>query len=233
MSEYIDLLRLALAGDTIEHDGEFYPVTGLKFGCTPVNPRIPIYLAAAGPQMLRLTGRKADGFFTFLVDDATTEARIAAVRASAAEVGRDPASIVTSLLIMCCVSEDREEARQAIRRHLVEYYLRLPFYQLDMANQGFAEEARAVRAAWEDGDREGAAAAITESLLDAWVISGSPDECRAQLATFMGRGIDLAILYVFPAREDWLWSYHAGIDCFAQTAPSAQPSEPLSISDIC
>jgi alkanesulfonate monooxygenase SsuD/methylene tetrahydromethanopterin reductase-like flavin-dependent oxidoreductase (luciferase family) len=100
-----------------------------------------------------------------------------------------------------------------------------------MTNHGFEEEARAVRAAWERGDRDGAAAAIANKLLDARVISGSPGECRAQLATFTARGIDLAILYSFPARGDWLSSYHTAVDCFAR-AIYWSPSAPLGILDF-
>jgi alkanesulfonate monooxygenase SsuD/methylene tetrahydromethanopterin reductase-like flavin-dependent oxidoreductase (luciferase family) len=216
MSEYIDLVRLALSGEVIEHHGEFYPVSGLEFGLKSVSPYIPIYLAAAGPQMLRLAGRKADGFFTFLVNEAATRSRIEQVRASAAEAGRDPDSLVTSLLIMSCVSNDRESARSAMRRYMVQFYLRLPFYQADMRQQGYEDEAREVRAAWDDGDKEGAAAAVSDQLLDAWAISGTPDECQARLADFVARGIDLPILYPFPADDNWLGAYHATVECFGQ-----------------
>jgi 5,10-methylenetetrahydromethanopterin reductase len=218
MSEYIDLVRVALAGGVIEHEGEFYPVSGLEFAFNPVNPHIPIYLAAAGPQMLRVAGRKADGFFTFLADEAATRSRIEEVRAAAAEAGRDPDSIVTSLLIMSCVSEDREAARQAMRRYMVKYYLRLPFYQADMTKQGYDAEAREVRAAWDSGDAERAAAGVSDELLDAWAISGTPEDCRTQLAKLVARGIDLPILYPFPADDSWLWAYHATVDCFAKNA---------------
>lgn len=216
MGEYIDLVRAALSGEPIEHDGEFYPVSGLTFGLHPTSGQIPIYMAAHGPKMLRLAGRKADGFFTFLADEAATRARIDAVRGSAAEAGRDPESITPSLLIMSCVSEDGEAARKAMRGHMIDYYLRLPFYQAELIDQGYETVSNDVRAAWDAGDRDGAAASISDELLDAWAISGTPEECRARLASFMDRGIELAILYPFPAGDDWLSSYNATVDCFAE-----------------
>jgi 5,10-methylenetetrahydromethanopterin reductase len=219
MGEYIDLVRAALSGGEIDHAGEFYPVSGLKLGLHPVSDRIPIYMAAHGPQMLRLAGRKADGFFTFLVDEATTRARIEAVRGSAAEAGRDPESVAASLLIMSCVSEDGEAARQAMREHMVDYYLRLPFYQAEMTAQGYDSVSRELRAAWDAGDRDGAAASVSDELLDAWAICGTPEQCRARLASFAERGVELPILYPFPADADWLAAYDATVDCFAAGEP--------------
>lgn len=59
--EAITVLRAFWAGGTVHHDGEHYPVRGLKAGPTPAH-EIPIWLGAYKPRMLRLTGQLADAW---------------------------------------------------------------------------------------------------------------------------------------------------------------------------
>ena len=59
--EAIAVLRAFWAGGTVRHDGEHYPVRGLKAGPSPAH-HIPIWLGAYKPRMLRLTGELADGW---------------------------------------------------------------------------------------------------------------------------------------------------------------------------
>lgn len=48
------------AGSPFSYEGEVYEVTGARLGPEPAH-RIPIWVGASGPRMLRLTGRMADG----------------------------------------------------------------------------------------------------------------------------------------------------------------------------
>ena len=48
------------AGGSFSYDGEIYQVHGARFGPAPAH-RIPLWVGASGPRMLRLTGRLADG----------------------------------------------------------------------------------------------------------------------------------------------------------------------------
>ena len=85
--EAIEVMRAFWAGGTIFRDGEHYPVQGLKAGPRPAH-RIPIWIGAYGPRMLRVAGRLADawvptmgfadppalGGLTAKLDDAVTAA---------------------------------------------------------------------------------------------------------------------------------------------------------------
>src|SRR5437868_12718857 len=70
--EYVEVLRTALARERLVHDGEVYqlplpdgPGKALKLMITPVQERIPIYIAAIGPKNTALTGEIADGWIPF------------------------------------------------------------------------------------------------------------------------------------------------------------------------
>src|ERR1700742_794893 len=67
--EYVAVVRKALARERLEFKGETYtlplpdgPGKALKLMITPVQERIPIYLAAIGPKNTQLAGELADGW---------------------------------------------------------------------------------------------------------------------------------------------------------------------------
>ena len=45
-------------------------------------------------------------------------------------------------------------------------------------------------AAWQAGDRKGALAAIPDEVVDALVVHGSFDECRAHIGRYVANGVD-------------------------------------------
>jgi alkanesulfonate monooxygenase SsuD/methylene tetrahydromethanopterin reductase-like flavin-dependent oxidoreductase (luciferase family) len=71
-----------------------------------------------------------------------------------------------------------------------------------MAEQGFADEAAAIAAAWSRGDREAADRAVSDDLIDATSIAGTPDQCRERIEAYRQSGIDLPILSPFARGPD-------------------------------
>ena len=77
--EYVEIVRVALRRDTVEHHGEHYeiPYAGedasglgkpLKMILRPLRKDVPIYLAAIGPRNVSLAAEIADGWLPLLVD---------------------------------------------------------------------------------------------------------------------------------------------------------------------
>jgi 5,10-methylenetetrahydromethanopterin reductase len=89
-------------------------------------PPAPVYLAALGPQMLRLAGEVADGV---LLNWATPE-RIALSRkridAGAARAGRDPDSVPMTMYIRVCIDDDVAAARRAFGAQVLGYAMGRP-----------------------------------------------------------------------------------------------------------
>ena len=52
--------------------------------------------------------------------------------------------------------------------------------------------------AWQAGDRKGALAAIPDEVVDALVVHGSYDECRAHMGRYVANGVDIPVLAVIP-----------------------------------
>lgn len=103
LSEAIDVMRgLWDAGERgmLRVDGEHYSVKGAKRGPKPAH-EIPIWLGAYKPRMLRMIGRKADGWLPslpYLKGHDLAEGN-ATIDKAAAAAGRDPAEIVRLLNI--------------------------------------------------------------------------------------------------------------------------------------
>jgi len=133
-------------------------------------PPAPVYLAALGPQMLRLAGETADGV---LLNWATPE-RIAVSRAQintgALRAGRDPRTIPMTMYIRVCIDDDVAAARQAFGAQVLGYAMGRPGtpqgagYRGLFAQMGFDAELSELE------QRRGAGTAMPE-LIDA-----APDE---------------------------------------------------------
>ena len=62
MREYIDIIRKAMKGERLDHDGEFFQTKRFKLRFQPYRPNLPIYIASLSPASLRMTGELADGW---------------------------------------------------------------------------------------------------------------------------------------------------------------------------
>ncbi|MES4902828.1 MULTISPECIES: TIGR03842 family LLM class F420-dependent oxidoreductase [unclassified Streptomyces] len=77
--------------------------------------RLPVWMAAYGPKALALAGRKADGFILQLADPYLTEWMVKAVRAAAADAGRDPDALTICVAAPAYIGDDLAHAREQCR----------------------------------------------------------------------------------------------------------------------
>ncbi|HZY31532.1 MAG TPA: LLM class flavin-dependent oxidoreductase, partial [Candidatus Methylomirabilis sp.] len=119
--EAIAIIRLALAGDRVTHDGEIFRVQRFRLEFDPPRPRIPIYIASIGPKNLQLTGEVADGWLPIYCSPESLALMRQEVVAGAQAAGRDPAAVEVAPYILACLSEDPEVGRRLARSHLAYY----------------------------------------------------------------------------------------------------------------
>ena len=147
--------------------------------------------------MIALCGEIADGILlTRSTLDTAAEVR-ERLREGADRAGRDPGQIVMSSLLPTMVAETREAALAALRPGLAFYAGFFPRYNRMMAEHGFPDEAAAIAAAWSRGDRAAAERAVSDALIDATSVAGTPEQCRERVAAYRRSGIDLPILSPF------------------------------------
>ena len=83
--------------------------------------RAEVWVAAYGPKALALTGEVGDGFILQLADESIIEWTVAAVRAAAADAGRDPNSITICVAAPAYVT-DGSDAHLAYAREQCRWF---------------------------------------------------------------------------------------------------------------
>jgi F420-dependent oxidoreductase-like protein len=210
--EYVEIVRMALAGEKLAYEGREYtlPLPGglgkpLRLLAKPVQDRIPIYLGAIGPKAVHQTGAIADGWLPFMLDPADPEVLIGPLRAGAESAGRTLADIDIAPVVPLAIDEDLAAARDAVRPWLAFYLGSMGaksknFYVELAERQGHGEAARAVQEKGLSGDRLGAVAAVTDGLVDAGAIATTPAGLDERLAAYERAGV--TTLVAVPCGED-------------------------------
>jgi alkanesulfonate monooxygenase SsuD/methylene tetrahydromethanopterin reductase-like flavin-dependent oxidoreductase (luciferase family) len=105
--EYVEIVGRLLSQAETTYEGRYYRVDRAALGPRPLqSPRPPLMIAAMGPVMLGLAARHADIWNslsfakTFEAQIEETRGRVAAMEARCAAIGRDPASLRRSYLML-------------------------------------------------------------------------------------------------------------------------------------
>ena len=108
--EAIEIVRRLWAGETFSYDGEFWRLEDAFLQVKPVQQKVPVYLAANSPRMLRLTGEIADGWLPMGLNPELYRKRMKVLEESARKVGRAPADIDAGLYVVTSIADRTEDA---------------------------------------------------------------------------------------------------------------------------
>lgn len=174
--EYLDALLPLLDGQPIDVDGDHVFAKGwLTIDCDPV----PVLLAALGPRMLDLAGRRTAGTSVGSCGPQTIATHIAPLVNAAAEAeGRSAPRVVA--LVGVCVTDQVAELR-AHGRRMNELYDRFPSYRSVLDREGVESGADLTLAGTIDHIVEGLAAYAEAGATDLRlaIMSRTPDEREA------------------------------------------------------
>jgi probable F420-dependent oxidoreductase len=187
LEELIPLLRRIwkLHEGPVRHDGRFYSMnlTATAEVLPPVREQIPIYTAGVNRRMIETAGRVSDG----LVCHPTFSSRYVhevvrpAIAKGAEKAGRDPSQVEVVGMLLCSVHDEEEVARRELAAQLA-FYAAPRAYAPMLEASGFATEAERIRKAFADRDHEAMIAAVSDDMLDAIGVAGTPDQVRAGIA---------------------------------------------------
>ncbi|MCH8110102.1 MAG: LLM class flavin-dependent oxidoreductase [Chloroflexi bacterium] len=191
MREYIDIIRKAMRGERLDHDGELIQTKRFRLRFQPYRPNLPIYIASLSPASLRMTGELADGWLPIYLAPSRMEAAVADLKAGAEAAGRTLDDIAISPQVSIYVTDDVAAARDKERPHIAFYMGGMGvFYHQYMHRIGFGAEADRIREAYVNRERDKAAELVTDEMVDAMTIIGNPQQCRDQLQTFFDAGVN-------------------------------------------
>jgi len=136
MREYLDGLLPLLAGQAADAEGETVTTRGsLQI---PGAPTPDVYIAALGPQMLRLAGRRTAGTLTWMTGPKTLAEHVSpTLREAAAEAGRSQTSVRVAASLPVAVTDDIDAARARAAQEFA-IYGQLPSYRAMLDREGYA-----------------------------------------------------------------------------------------------
>lgn len=174
MREYLSVLAPLLEGKPVQFRGEEYRVQGQL--TVPGAGRVPVIVAALGPQMLKVAGRLADGTATWMGGPAyLRETAIPAIRAAAAEAGRPAPRVVSGFPV--AVTGDAAAARASAAK-VFAVYGTLPSYRAVLDVEGAAGPADVAIVGSENDVAEQlralAAAGVTDFNASPFPVEGDP-----------------------------------------------------------
>jgi probable F420-dependent oxidoreductase len=188
--DVVRFLREALTGAKVTREYETFKVDGFRLLYVPqVQPKIVV--AALRPGMLKLAGREADGaIINWLGADDVLKV--------APYVG--PGKEIVARIFVAPTA-DAELARQ-VGRTAIAGYMTVPVYRAFHEWLGRTELLGPMWKAWAEGDRKAAVASIPEEVVDALIVHGTPEQCRAHIQRYVDNGVTTPVIGLLPVGGD-------------------------------
>ena len=195
LKETIQIIRLLLAGERVDFNGECFELRRFKLGFKPLRSDLPICVAALTPKSLRQVGEIADGWLPTHWPRARLEDGVAVILKGAEGAGLDATRIEVAPFVNVVISDDVVRARNQARLPLAYYVGGMgDYYRASLSRLVFSAEADRVHALWQAGRRKDAMAAITDEMIDSIAICGSLEQCRGRLDEMYALGATLPLI---------------------------------------
>jgi 5,10-methylenetetrahydromethanopterin reductase len=200
MREYVEVLRGFLSGETVNFQGEMFHIYGAKMGFVPTRP-IQMYITAVRSRMLQLGGEIGDGVLLSAgCAPGYIERCVADIRKGAEKGGKAAADVDVAGFVTASVADNAREAIEANKIFLA-YIFRNIHHAENIRLGGGTVDQEALAAAVAKRDWEAAKQYISDEVVLAHSVAGTPAECRKQIESFVKGGLDLPVLLPMGTQE--------------------------------
>jgi alkanesulfonate monooxygenase SsuD/methylene tetrahydromethanopterin reductase-like flavin-dependent oxidoreductase (luciferase family) len=189
MRETIEIVNALMRGEAVPETELFKYERPLKLEFKPYRSHVPIYLGAINKQMLRLTGRIADGVKLGAICSPPYIRRcVQYLHEGLAKANRDPKDFVLGGNVMISIDEDHDKAREATKWELGYYVQRVD--KIVLEDTGIPQEdIQAVKDAFTKGGRSATVEKVTEQMIDVLAVAGDPSFCVKKLRNHAQAGL--------------------------------------------
>ncbi len=190
MQECVEIIRLVLSGKKIDYSGEIFSLKGFSLLIKPPRQKIPIYIAAINKKMVELTWNVADGVIFYLRPISEMKETIAKMQKKK--------KIDVACQFITCVSEDSESAKERARKTVAFYVSVGEIYRKFLQENEFKNETANIYSEYQKSGLKSNHELVTDSMLEALVICGTPQECKKQLKRIQDIGVTQPIIQFNP-----------------------------------
>ena len=201
LREWIESMRLILAGGNVSYDGEVVKFKDVELGFEPPRRRVPMFVPATSRKGLRIAGAIGDGVLLNAVCSPEYSANaLKIVREAVEESGRDWERFEVAQLINCSVADDEATALDAIRWEVASKLdpIQLPFIAGPKMRVGepyfHPDDFPKFEEAWRQGGKRALIEAVPDSYIRGMTASGTPEQVKEKVQQYRDVGVRLPIL---------------------------------------
>ena len=204
--EYVEIVRMALAGETLRHEGAHWtlplpdgPGKALRLTVQPTREHIPLYLAAVGPRNLELAGEVADGWLAIFFAPEHAAGSTDHIRAGRSRAGKDMTGFDIVPTVPVVVGGDGSPEQLAACAEPLRHYAALyvggmgsreqNFYNRLAVRMGYGQAAAEIQDLYLDRKHREAALAVPFEFLDRTSLIGSKERIRDRLPAYAEAGV--------------------------------------------
>src|SRR5690242_18008410 len=200
MREYVEILRRLLKGETVNYQGKMFHMNGAKMGFVPANP-IPMYITAVRSRMLQLGGEIGEGVLLSAgCAPGYIQKCLADIAKGAEKTGKKLKDIDVAGFVTASVADDPREAIEANKIFLA-YIFRNTHHAENIRLGGGKVDQEQLAQAVAKRDWETAKKFISDEVVFAHSVAGTPAECGRQLERFTNGGLNLPVVLPMGTQE--------------------------------
>jgi 5,10-methylenetetrahydromethanopterin reductase len=150
--------------------------------------KIPIYIGAQGPKMLELAGAISDGVLINASHPDDFKFAVPMIRQGAEKAGRNPSDVQICAYTSFSADKDQAKAVNAAKMVVAFIVAGSPENVLERHGIGM-EEAKKISESIAKGDFGSVIAGVTQRMVEAFSVAGTPDICKARVEELFKTGV--------------------------------------------
>ncbi|MDD3421424.1 MAG: 5,10-methylenetetrahydromethanopterin reductase [Methanocellales archaeon] len=188
LKEAVEIIRRLLTGERLSFQGDFFRIEGAKLSLKCSEIPIPIYIGAQGPLMLRTASAIGDGVLINASHPLDFKYAVSQVQEGSPKAGFDIAAYASF-----SVDLDEEKAKKAVVPVVAFIVAGSPAPVLERHDID-STDVDAIKSALAKGDFRTAFRSVTNLMVDAFSIYGSPDHCIRRIKELHEIGVTQVVV---------------------------------------
>lgn len=203
LEEGLKLIRALWESDgPIDFEGEHFELHDAVLGVAPPDgQRLPVWICGAGPRMCRIAGQLAEGWLPAMLQPEEYGQRMQTILSARKGVGRENDPFTPGYFVFASFAESKEVAQEHLRHPFIKSLcLTIPasaYERFGTTHPLGADVNGMLEYIPGRVGREEALElldAVPDELVQAYVLHGTPDDVRDQLAPYAANGLEHVVL---------------------------------------
>jgi 5,10-methylenetetrahydromethanopterin reductase len=212
--EAVEIIRGLFDGETVKYDGKVFKIKGARLNFK-VKRKIPIYIGAQAPKMLKLSGLLADGVLINASHPIDFEYASKHIKVGLEERSDRPEFFDVVAYTAMSIDNDVEKAMEAAK--IVVAFIVGGSSPMILERHGIAEEkAQLIRDTIAKGDFGGVMKLVDDRMIDAFSIVGTPEDVISKVEELRRMGVTQVVAGspIGPKVKDAIALYKEVIEAF-------------------